>query len=503
MKDQRKMSNKGKSFTGTTTANPLPSRELRSISASQQQATAAIGMGNVQSDLIQSGDSPKLIKPLPRIALETTMVVPKIPGLHQMVYGEGYEDQESQEAGLQDHREGTEEIPIKLVVDMKDFLQVGGEEKLNLMMMAINKINTTFQYRLDKMTEVLTDEEDGVFPRLRECEQEIDGYKERIETLEEERSTLVSDVKILKGIVTVQQRQIKDLQGKVTDLRMRRMANNVIVEGILEQQNEEEETWLTQISDFFENILEMPFKEEEIVKVHRLGDKKDGRPRPMIVKCSNTLRGRIFQYTKNLKGKTNALKEKFYVDQQLPEEVSAERKELTAEIARIKVDNADKPDDQKVKYKIKKKQLYVNNELQKKYIQAPTHIDLFEIEAEKRRQMEKEEIEGITIIKEKGNEFYAKAFRIQSLEDIRSNYLRFKLLLPDADHVVAAYKNGKYKGCCDDGEHSMGNKLLKVVLESKIENVVILVARKYQTRLGPKCFLIYKKATEAVLKKIK
>ena len=497
------MSNKGKSLTGISTTNPLPPRELCSRSASQQQTTAAIGMGNVQSDLMQSGDSPKLIKPLLHIALETTMTVPKIPGLHQMVYAEGQVNQENEDMVLQEHGEQTEEIPIKSVVDMKDFLQVGGEEKLNLIMMAINKINTTFQYRLDKMTEVLTDEEDGVFPRLRECEQEIDGYKERVEILEEERSILVSDVKILKGIVTVQQKQIKELQGKVTDLRMRSMANNIIVEGILEQQDEEEETWFAQISDFFKNMLEMPFEKEEIEKVHRLGEKKDGRLRPMIVKCSDTLRGKIFQYTKNLKGKTNSLKEKFYIDQQLPEEVSAERKELTAEVARIKGDNADKPDDQKVKYKIKKKQLYVNNELQKKHILAPTHLDLLEMETERRRQMEETEIEGITFMKEKGNEFYVKAFKIQSLEDIRSNYLRFKLLFPDADHVVTAYKNGKYKGCCDDGEHSVGNKLLKVVLDNKIENIAVFAARKYQTRLGPKRFLIYKKATDVALKKIK
>ena len=236
------MSQKSKSTSLTSTSPPpLTQRELRSRSISQQsqpqqqiqhhqQQQLVSVMGNTQSNQQPQAQSPQLTRPLPQMVLETSITVPKLPPLQEILYGE--EENKSE-------KEKFETIPIKSVVNMNDFLQVEGEEKLNLMMFAINKINTTFQYKLDGMTNILTDEEDGVFPRLRECEREIDEYKDRIDGLEEDNAGLVSDVKILKGVIMVQQDQIKDLQEKVTDLRMRSMASNIVIDGITQDVDDE------------------------------------------------------------------------------------------------------------------------------------------------------------------------------------------------------------------------------------------------------------------------
>ena len=62
------------------------------------------------------------------------------------------------------------------------------------------------------------------------------------------------------------------------------------------------------------NKMEMTLEENEIKVAHRIGEKRRGKPRPMVVKCKPGLRQRVFQFTKNLKGKTNANDKGFFID---------------------------------------------------------------------------------------------------------------------------------------------------------------------------------------------
>ena len=167
---------------------------------------------------------PQIMKPLPQFALEMTMTIQKIPNLTQLLYGEREEDAEEVDGAM------TEVIPLAPIVNMNDFFQVKGEEKLNLLMVAIDKINTTFQYKINRYSVFLIDEEDGVFLRLRDCEREVDDQHFRMDKLEETNKSLVSDVEMLKGIIQVQQNKISSLQKQVVDLRKRSMKNNVVID---------------------------------------------------------------------------------------------------------------------------------------------------------------------------------------------------------------------------------------------------------------------------------
>ena len=57
-----------------------------------------------------------------------------------------------------------------LIMNMKDFMQVSESEKLNLIMVAINKVNINLMNKMSVIETALLDEEDGVFPRLVQCE---------------------------------------------------------------------------------------------------------------------------------------------------------------------------------------------------------------------------------------------------------------------------------------------------------------------------------------------
>ena len=249
-------------MSSKATQNVDPPR-TRSKSTSHNQSLQNTDMGSTHS----MPQSLQLAQPLPKFILETTMKVSQVKSLAKALYGKTQQDGD---ASLPERN--VEEIPIKSVVNMNDFIQVEDGEKLNLLMVAINKMNTTFQYKTDQIMLSLTDEEDGVFPRLRECESDIDDFCTRIEKLEEKNQMLKDDTKLLKGIVQVQQNQIEELAHVVSDNKSRSMKNNITIDGLLPDTDDAVDC-KKQVLDFMREKLEMEIADQEVIKAHRLGEK--------------------------------------------------------------------------------------------------------------------------------------------------------------------------------------------------------------------------------------
>ena len=88
----------------------------------------------------------------------------------------------------------------------------------------------------------------------------------------------------------------------------------------------------------------------------------------MLVQCKSSLRQRICKYTKNLQGVRNKINEFYYVNQHLPEQLAAERKEVNEKIKKIKDQNKGLSAENKIRFMVKNCQPYINNELQKKAV---------------------------------------------------------------------------------------------------------------------------------------
>ena len=110
-------------------------------------------------------------------------------------------------------------------------------------MIAINKLNTTVQSKIASLQMALVAQEEGIFPRLRDLEagsDDLDDKLTKIAELEEKNLMLVEDNQQLKGIVQVQDRKIATLQKQVINLRARSMANNVVISGIIGDDEDED-----------------------------------------------------------------------------------------------------------------------------------------------------------------------------------------------------------------------------------------------------------------------
>ena len=170
----------------------------------------------------------------------------------------------------------TEHDPKLCMIQMKDFSAVDIEEKLNLLMVAINKINANFHHKFEDLNkqlndgdngivsrlnvvkqaieshhEVLSDETDGILPRMRDVESAVAEIQSQMETLIEEKTAMQDELYILKGYTQIHDKHIDQAHSKITDLTARNMKNSIIINGILEDKTPRTENCKEKVHHFF------------------------------------------------------------------------------------------------------------------------------------------------------------------------------------------------------------------------------------------------------------
>ena len=120
-----------------------------------------------------------------------------------MAPGKLSKEEEHDEPSI-DNMENIENQPKKKeeqrVIKMDDFAAVNMEEKLNLLMVAINKINTNFHNKFKDMYKKIFDDVNAVEPRIVACESNIAGLKEKFEDKIDDKSTeLLWDCRMLNS----------------------------------------------------------------------------------------------------------------------------------------------------------------------------------------------------------------------------------------------------------------------------------------------------------------
>ena len=424
---------------------------------------------------------------------------------------------------------GKESVPQKQIVEipvvnMEDFKAVDANDKLNLIMAAINKINTNFHYKIDALNTKLSNEKDGITPCLTKLEDAYEEYSalvddlegriptytelnDRIAALEKNNSALSDELAVLKGLAQVHDKQITSTKDKVVDLTARSMANNITISGILG--DSKEENCKQKVMDFFRDTVKVPDLQQNDVEVaHRMGKLLDTatKPRLMVVRCKFELRERIFSYTKNLKDVTNASGDGFYVKPQLPEPLLTQKRERDERFRSIQKANYLIPEEEKhrrVPVQIKNKTLFINKVPQKHHIFPPTVQDMFNIDIEMDKKMAELKFVHSSTIKEKHSSFTGHAVNVKNSGDIKLAYKKLRLLYPKCDHVILGYAIKNHTGYHDHGEYGAGQKVMNCITQRGHSNTAVFVTREYGgIQLGPRRFLYIERAARDALNEL-
>ena len=409
---------------------------------------------------------------------------------------------------------------------MEDFADVNADDKLNLIMAAINKINTNFHYKFEALNKTLVADKEGVVPRLKIAELNIEEMQARVDDmeaetakipdqitklqkLEESTAKLSDEVATLKGLVQVQDMDLKECKKKIVDLTARSMSNNIIITGIVESvEGDQEETDVKckeKVLAFFRNQMALEVDDNQVDVAHRLGkiNQAQVKPRLMIARCTYTLKETVLKNSARLKEKTNSKGDPFYVRPQLPEPLLSEKIEREDRLHSIRRSNALLKDDEqhkKVYAQIKNRTLYINKVAQKQHIQSPSVQDIFNMNVEDENRMEDLTIKHTEAIVDKGSVFRGHALKVHNSREVRLAYAKLRLLFPESNHIILSYAVKTYTGFNDNGEYGAGKRILKILENSKKSNVAVFVTREYGgTHLGPRRFVHIEKVARDAL----
>ena len=369
------------------------------------------------------------------------------------------------------------------------------DQKIDLLIEAVRMVNNKFI----KVHEMVNDASDGLDPRFTDCE-------DRVQLMAEENKQLRFELDIVKGLLVKAEEDKKSLKDKVTMLTAQSMKDNIVINGICGDEATEDTAQATQ--DFLNDKMGLEFPSTQIRSARRFGGYIHGKPeipRPIRVQVHPDLRELIFANVGKLKGKKNERKRSYNISKQLPEQWMEERRQLNAEVQKVKKANEQKGEDQqKDDITVKNRILYVNRVPQKKVpFPAPGPVDLFPDKTEQDK-LDKIKYATSTVVEESGSAFQAFAIKLQSITEVKRAYVRVRQLHPGASHVIAAYSIKSYEGHQDDFEHGASHRLLNVIANNSFNNIAVYVVRYHQgPNLGPKRHQLYEKVATEALARIK
>lgn len=333
---------------------------------------------------------------------------------------------------------------------------------------------------------------------------EVHGANARISALEEQVDLSNRDVALLKGFSEKHEKQLDIHHKNTTQLVARSMNKNFTISGILESPRE---NCARKVLDFLRAEMLIKVEVNEIKVAHRLGyhnsESSQTKPRLMVVKVSQSLKQRIFQNKHQLKGKYNAAGSQFFVNLQIPEAHMAEKKALAYEVNRIKKFNEfQRNKEDKIKFEVKGKQLYVEQELHVQNVFPPRPLELF-VSPEEQEAMDNMDFVLSQPKTKGGSIFVGLAVQVTTLQEVNRAYRKVRQMYPSYDHAMLAYRIKDYSGYQDDGEHAAGIKMHALVYSLKKSDIAVFVVRNFGgSHLGPRRFDYILEVAERAIKNL-
>ena len=378
---------------------------------------------------------------------------------------------------------------------------------LAIILDSLNKLHEKFDSQKQSHDKLSMDifGEQGIEPRVTQTEAQCDDNTSEISDLKGKYESLKKEQTILLGIVSKQNKQIEVLSNKLDDLVTRSMKENIIISGLDETESGDEgdDSLEEKVRKFFDEKMSIAPRFDI---THRIGEKREDKgPRPVVVRCSGLKeKSKIFQNVNKLKDQKNSRGKPYFVSDQYPDGINERRRKYNS----MMNENKSLPTTEQLSMRIRRNQLFINNEVYRPSVVPPSVDDLFDVPQSEQDKMEKLPLTFGDIQSEKGSTFYGAAVRIHSIADVRRAYKKVVLGDPSATHVMAAFKYKSPQGkilvdYIDDGEHGGSRCLMNSITLGGHMGVACFVVRHYGgTHLGPRRFNHITAAAKSALFKL-
>ena len=197
----------------------------------------------------------------------------------------------------------------------------------NSIMQLISGNTTLTNQRLDNLSKEIADLKESLEFTQEETEGKFSKLNEKITSMERNLFSLKKDIEVIQ---TTKPSWAIEIKNKLVDLEDRSRRNNLRINGIKEGKNETWEECEERVNCFLEEKLDMDTSEIWIERAHRVGEKKRGQERQIVVQF-NSYKNKldILRNCKKLKG-TN-----FSIFEDFSKETASIRKEKWKEVLKI------------------------------------------------------------------------------------------------------------------------------------------------------------------------
>lgn len=329
--------------------------------------------------------------------------------------------------------------------------------------------------------------------------------QDQMETLVAENLQLWDELEIIKGVVHKQGKQIKTLQTRLADQTARSMSENIVLGGILGDNStaDDIESRALALGFLMETMgLDTEVVENGLKSGSRMGTFSQKKHRPILIKVDPQLSKSIFGRTANLAGKQNEQGKAFSVNQQLPDSLAEQRREIRQIIKDRK--NAEKHLDQQHKssFLVRNGKVYINGQMKRKALQPPELLDLF-VGDDKQKKINGIKFKQAGVEPVKGSVFQAFATTVESMNDVHLAYIKMFQNHTKMDHIIAACSVNLEYHYQDDAEFGAGFRLMNVIRDSKLDKIAIFITRKFGGQhLGPQRFDLIREVAQNALEKL-
>ena len=333
----------------------------------------------------------------------------------------------------------------------------------------------------------------------------VKNVEDKQVTHETEMSKIQSQLKVcqvqLKEVIGVTIRQdqiIQECKDHIEELTQKVNRCNLMISGL---DAYEGESCVEVVKSFFSSKLGIQ-QEIAIKEAFRVGKNKTVN-RPMIVQLQNPRdKGIIFKNTKKLRGVKNGSNESYFVSDQLSGKKRAERQRVRQLMA---VNRGLENTPLHLNMKTECGELMVEGERYVKQLRAPSCREILKASREQRMARLDKEVSVSHHKTFNGQVLIGYTASVKTIDEANTTLAKIRGLHTDARHVICACRiPGKNFHMCqdyvDDNEHGGGSYLLNLLVNSEIQNRILIVVRSYDGQhIGEKRYqLMWEAAKSAV-----
>lgn len=348
----------------------------------------------------------------------------------------------------------------------------------------------------------------------------MENSQARMAALLDENKRLVSELKIMQGLVHKVTLQTDTNTNSILDLTKRGMEQNLVLHGVddtIERTDPQRDTphfsakerCKHAVIEFLKKEMSVDLEVADIWKAHRMGAHKPDKVRPMVVKVSYEAKDLIMEKMSSLKDKQNpTTKQKYFISEQLPEGIVEGKKQLNYRLDTLKKANEAKPKEAKDRIQVHSGKILINGELDKPEVTTPKPSDLF-LDSIEQQQVEEIQDKLVETDREthSHSEFIGLALKVHSTQEVQMAYKAVAQRYPASDHIMLGYalrQDRELKtGSCDDKEYGAGIRIRKTIFEMKAKNTAVFILRKFGgIHLGFQRFKIIEDITRKVVEQL-